>query len=97
MKVEDNKWKAKFQTILNQAHSELKKTTAIGMKMLSASQSNTQLKESYEKLGVLVLDAIKNGDLDWDNPEVKSLASKIDQLEHDLKQLEEEVQNIKKD
>lgn len=97
MKVEDNNWKAKFQTILNQAHSELKKTTAIGMKMLSASQSNTQLKETYEKLGLLTLESIKSGELNWENSKVSEIISKIDQLEQDLKTLEEEVQNIKKD
>lgn len=97
MNVEDKNWKAKFQIILNQAHSELKKTTAIGMKMISASQSNTQLKEAHEKLGELTLKALKSGELNWENSQVDNLVSKIEKLEQELKDLEEQVQSIKKD
>lgn len=97
MKLEDNNWKIKFQSLFNQAQTELKRTTAIGKKMLSASQSNTQLKETYEKLGQLTLEAIKSGELKWQDSKVRELMNKVNQLEEELKKLEEEVQKIKKD
>ena len=59
---EDNvDWKNKFNDLLNTCQTELKKTTQIGMKMLSASQSNAKLHETYEALGLWLKEAIENG------------------------------------
>jgi seryl-tRNA synthetase len=97
MNAENTNWKLRVQDLINTAQSELKKTTAIGMKMLSASQSNTQLKENYEELGSMVVEAIKKGDIQWPNPRVQEIINEVDRLEDELKNLEEDVQNIKRD
>ena len=71
-------------------------STQIGMKMLTASQSNVQLKETYENLGRLVKDCIDSNELNWDNPQAKQMLEKIQTLQSELEELEEDVQNIKK-
>ena len=64
--------------------------------MLTASQSNVQLKETYENLGRLVKDCIDSNELNWDNPQAKQMLEKIQTLQSELEELEEDVQNIKK-
>lgn len=88
-------WKNKVQEILNVCQEEIKRTTEIGKKMLSASKTNTCLHESYEELGVLVVKAIKDGSLKWDNPRVKELINTIENCEHDLDEIESEVNKIR--
>ena len=88
-------WGHRFQELLQACQTELKKTTQIGMKMLSASHSNTELHEEHEALGVLVVNAIKNGELNWENESVKSIIENIDKLKDELHSFEEEVQNLK--
>jgi superfamily I DNA/RNA helicase len=88
-------WGNRFQELLQACQTELKKTTQIGMKMLSASQSNTELHEEHEALGILVVNAIKSGELDWENESVKSIIENIDKLKDELHSFEEEVQNLK--
>ncbi len=90
-------WTDKVQGIFNACQSELKRTTQIGMKMISASQSNSDLHESYEKLGHMLKDAIKSGDLKWDNEEVLNCIAQIETLEEDLKNIEEDVHKIKEE
>lgn len=85
----------KFQEMINSCQVELKKTTQIGMKMLSASQSNAQLHECYESLGVLVREAMQAGKLNWTDEKVDSILNKIDQLETEMEQFESEVRDIK--
>lgn len=92
----DQDWKTRFNDMVQSCQNELKRTTQIGMKMLSASQSNAQLHETYEQLGRLVKNAMATSDLSWDNPEAKELAQKIEKLEKELEGLEAEVQTIKK-
>lgn len=94
-KTEQSDWMNKFQELINSCQVELKKTTQIGMKMLSASQSNAQLHETYESLGVLVRQAIQSGSLNWNEPKVTELLDKIDNLETELEQFESEVREIK--
>jgi pyruvate formate-lyase activating enzyme-like uncharacterized protein len=95
-KSNSSDWMNKFQEVINSCQSELKKTTQIGMKMLSASQSNAQLHETYESLGHLVRDALKNGDLKWSSQAANDLMEKIDQLEVEMEKFEFEVRNIKR-
>lgn len=97
MNAENTNWKIKLQSILNVAQSELKKTTVIGKKMLTASQSNSLLRENYEELGQLVREAINAGELKWHHPRVSELLDQIHEREEELKKLEEDVQKIKKD
>ncbi|MCF8058624.1 MAG: hypothetical protein K9K67_04965 [Bacteriovoracaceae bacterium] len=90
-----NDWRNKFQEVFQVCSEELKKTTEIGKKMLSASKTNTTLHETYEELGVLVARAIKNNELQWDNEKVQKLLMKIEGCESDLKGIEEEVNDIR--
>jgi uncharacterized protein YicC (UPF0701 family) len=88
-------WKEKVQEIFQTCSDEIKKTTEIGMKMLSASKTNSQLHESYEELGHLVYKAMKNNEVEWDNARAKELLALIMSCKKDLKDLEEEVVKIK--
>ena len=89
-------WKTKLNDIVNTCQSELKKTTQIGMKMLSASQSNSELHDTYEALGRLLKEGIENQTINLENEEIDILIAKANKLEADLEGLESEVQNIKK-
>lgn len=94
--TDNNEWKQKVQDLLGQFQEEVKKTTQIGMKMLSASKTNTCLNKNYEELGELAYEAIKNGDLIWDNGKVKELIDGIDGCLVNLSDIEKEVSEIKK-
>jgi hypothetical protein len=88
-------WQKKVQEMFQLCSGELKKTTAIGKKMLSASRTNANLHEAYEELGVLVAEALKNGELEWENEKVKSLLKKVEGCESDLSSIEKEVNDIR--
>ncbi len=96
-KNNDVNWKAKFQELLGVCQEEIKKTTAIGIKMLNATSSNSRLHECYEELGRMLVKAIDEGELTWESAKVKDLCQEIKQLELTLDQYEKEVEKIKKD
>ena len=77
----NNDWRERFNDLLQTCQAEFKKTTKIGMKMLSASQSNTQLHETYEALGMWLKDAVEKEKLKVEDKEVLALISKISELE----------------
>jgi hypothetical protein len=81
---------------INLCQSEIKKTTAIGMKMISASKVATDLNESYRLLGKHTLDAVKNGELEWRDPKLKILMTQIMELEHALETHEDDVSDLKR-
>lgn len=89
-------WKNKFSDLLNTCQSELKKTTQIGLKMVSASQSNAKLHDTYEALGQWLKEAVENGDITIQDEDVKNLLALANQLEEELKGYEQDVQDIKK-
>lgn len=91
----NSEWKTKFNEMLSVCQGELKKTTDIGKRMLSASKTNSNLHESYKELGVLVAKAIEEGDITWENPRVHDLLKSIKDGEKDLELMEEEVNNIR--
>ncbi len=95
-KTDQTDWKLKINGLLNTCQSELKKTTQIGMKMLTASQSNAELHETYEALGRLLKEGIENKSIEFKNSDIEGLIAKANKLESDLEYLESEVQNIKK-
>lgn len=100
MNAESNsngQWTSRFQELVQACQTELKKTTQIGMKMLSASQSNTHLKELYEELGQLAVQELNAKNLTWVNDEVTSICEKITHLREELKKFEKDVQDIKKE
>lgn len=91
----NTEWKSKFNEIVQTCQSELKRTTDIGKRMLSASKTNTTLHESYEEIGVLVVKAMKSGELNWDNPRVAEILKTIESCEKDLEMMEKEVNKIR--
>lgn len=88
-------WQSKFQEILQTCQDEVKRTTEIGKKMLSASKTNTSLHEAYEELGHLAASSIESGELKWEDPKVKELLKTINDCEKNLESIEVEVNKIK--
>jgi hypothetical protein len=89
-------WKTRFQELLGVCQDEIKKTTAIGVKMLNATASTSKLQESYQELGQLAYKAIKEGRLEWSDANVKILMTQIEQCQQRLDFFEEELQKIKR-
>ncbi|OFZ14279.1 MAG: hypothetical protein A2X86_05370 [Bdellovibrionales bacterium GWA2_49_15] len=93
--MERGEWKTRVQELLNICHEEIRKTTAIGKKMLTASKTNTCLHEAYEELGKLFYKAIESGEIDWQNSKSQDLIKTIRSCQEDLDSIEQEVQRIK--
>ncbi len=89
-------WKEKFNDLVQTCQSELKKTTQIGMKMLSASQANSQLHETYEKLGRWLVTELDNERIKVEDQEITDLVHKVKELEGELEGFEQDVRDIKK-
>lgn len=96
MSDDQTDWKFKFTELLDTCQSELKKTTQIGKKMLSASQSTADLNEAYRSLGILFKDYIASGEVQVDSEKVNDLISIASKLEADLEGYESDVQTLKK-
>ena len=75
--------------------SEIKRTTAIGMKMFSATKVTSDLNECYRLLGKHTLDSVKRGELEWRDPKLKILMTQILELEDMLERHENEVLGLK--
>jgi len=88
-------WKVRVQELLNVCHDEIKKTTEIGKKMLSASRTNTCLHDAYEELGQLTAEALESGELKWENAKAQELINTISSCEKDLELIDSEVSKIK--
>lgn len=88
-------WQKKVQEMFSVCSEELKKTTAIGKKMLSASKTNSSLHEAYEELGVMVVEAMKKGELEWENERVHKILKAIETCHNDLECIEKEVNDIR--
>ncbi len=93
--TKNNNWSYKIQSILQNCQEEVVKATNIGKKMIFASKTNSELKDAYESLGILVSSEIANGNLSWDNPEAKKLVKLIDKHKKNLSSIEDEVNDIK--
>ena len=89
------RWQNRVQEIFQVCQDELKRTTQIGKKMLSASKTSTDLHDAYEELGSLVLREMREGRLEWDHPRAKELLSQIATCEKDLEFIEDEVNKIR--
>ena len=96
MATEQTDWRAKFNDLLDTCQSELKKTTQIGKKMLSASQSTAELNDIYRNLGMKFKEAIEKGEVSSSDPEFEELVATGVKLESDLEGFESEVQSLKK-
>lgn len=96
MTNEQTDWKSKFNELLDTCQNELKKTTQIGKKMLSASQSNAELQDTYRALGVIFKQCLVDGTVKVDNPEIEELLATAAKLEADMEGFESDVQTLKK-
>ena len=96
MANEQTDWKSKFNELLDTCQNELKKTTQIGKKMLSASQSNAELQDTYKALGLIFKKYLDEGLVKVENPEVDKLLATAAKLEADMEGFESDVQTLKK-
>lgn len=88
-------WKERVQELFQTCSEEIRRTTEIGKKMLSASKTNSHLHESYEELGRLVAQALENKSLQWEEPRAHELLNLVKNCQKDLENLEDEVNKIK--
>ena len=90
-----SQFKGQFNFWLLNLHKEIMKTSAIGKKMLSASRTNSDMRESYENLGRLLERAVENGEVDWDSPKMRALIHNIKACKKDLREIEQKINVIK--
>lgn len=90
-------WTVRLGELVSVCQDEIKRTTEIGKRMLTASKTNTDLHESYEALGRHICDQIRKEKLTLDDSEVSRLIEKIGDCEKILEGLEKEVSEIKED
>ncbi len=88
-------WKHKVQEVFQVCQDELRKTTTLGKKMLSASKTSTCLHQSYEELGRLVARAWAKGEVELPNYRTRELAKTIAECEADLREIELQMNKIK--
>ncbi len=93
--VNSENWKMKLGEIVSVCQDEIKRTTEIGKRMLSASKTNTDLHESYEALGRYICEQVRMEKIKLDDDEVTRLIEKISNCEETLRGLEKEVSKIK--
>jgi predicted SprT family Zn-dependent metalloprotease len=85
----------KVQEMLKVCQEEIVRTTEIGKRMLSASKKNSDIHDSYERLGELLANAIRNKEHEWNHPIVHQLIKKIDDCEKSLEDIESDVNKIR--
>ena len=90
-----NNWKARMQDLLHVCRDEVKRTTVIGKKMISASRISTTLNRAYEELGELAAKELKAGKLEWEHPQVKRILKTVVECEGQLEVVESEVNDIR--
>ena len=88
-------WSKKVMQVLQHAQEELKKTTEIGKKMISASKTSSELHDAYEELGKLIYKGLKEDTLSLEDPRLGEFVEKIDDLQEELGDIESEVNKIK--
>ena len=88
---ESQDWRLKLNDLVQTCQSELKKTTQIGLKMISASQSNIQLHEIYENLGKWLMAEVVSGRIKIEDEKIEELISRVKDLESELEGFEKDV------
>ena len=81
--MQNNDWQFKFKKIMRDCQDEITKATVIGKKMITATQTNSELHSCYEELGKLAHKHLKAGLLEWENPRVDELLADIEKCEKD--------------
>ena len=89
------KWKAVLQEMMSNVQGEIKKTTDIGIKMFSASKTNSCLKDSYEELGRLVAKELNEDRLDWKHTKLEVLLKTITDCEESLVEIEKNMNKVR--
>ena len=95
MNEQETTWKKRAFGVFQACEVELRRTTAIGMKMVQASKASSELHETYEELGRHLVKAIKNKELEWKDPYIRILMTRADDLELLLNDMEGDVQQMK--
>lgn len=93
---QNNDLKIKLQQLMDKLQEEVKKTAKIGVKMISASKTNTELNKYYEELGEFLYCSIKKGQVDLEHHEVARLVKKIDEKISHLETLHTDMGKIKR-
>lgn len=93
---QDSSWKKRAFGVIQACETELRRTTAIGVKMVQASKASGELHETYEELGKALVRAIKSGNLEWRDPHIRILMTRADELESLLTGMEDDVQDLKR-
>ena len=88
-------WKRKVNHFFNSCQSELKRTTEIGRKMLSASKTSTTLRDTYEELGHILEKEIDQGNQSFSNPRIMDLLAIVKACKNDLEHIEGEMNRIR--
>ena len=95
MEKEISHWKSRMQELLHTCRDEMKRTTVIGKKMISASRISGTLNNAYEELGELAAKELKAGKLEWEHPRIKRILETILECEGQLEEVESEVNKIR--
>jgi len=85
----------KFNYWFHNIQNEIKKTSAIGRKMLTASRTNAHLKDNYEELGKLLEKGVDSGEVDWDSARLRALLHSVKACKKDLEEIERKMNKIK--
>ena len=85
----------KFNYWFHNIQNEIKKTSAIGRKMLTASRTNAHLKDTYEELGKLIEKGVDSGEVDWDSARLRALLHSVKACKKDLEEIERKMNKIK--
>jgi hypothetical protein len=88
-------WKMKLNHWLFNFHQEVIKTGAIGKKLLTASRTNSHLKETYEELGRLLEAGIESGEIQSDSAKIHAHLRTVKACKQDLEHIEKQVYKIK--
>lgn len=88
-------WKRKVHHFFRDCQSELKRTTEIGRKMLSASKTSSTLREAYEELGQILEKEVDKGNTSFSNPRVMDLLAIVKACKNDLEHIEGEMNRIR--
>ena len=88
-------FRIKFNYWFHNIQNEIKKTSAIGRKMLTASRTNAHLKDTYEELGKLIEKGVDSGEVDWDSARLRALLHSVKACKKDLEEIERKMNKIK--
>ena len=90
-------WRKKALSVLQVCEHELRRTTAIGMKMIHASKASSELHETYEEIGKIVIKMIDEGEFKSPSARIDNLITRVRELEQALGDMEGQVSDLKKE